>query len=57
MTIFIVQGLFAGILGTVLGAVLGLGIAGSITDVGYEQLINSNPEERTFISYRIFKLR
>ena len=46
MTIFIVQGLFAGILGTVLGVVLGLGIAGSITDISLaiEQLINSNLE-------------
>ena len=46
MTIFIVQGLFAGILGTVLGAVLGLGIAGSITDMSLavEQFINSNFE-------------
>ena len=46
MTIFIVQGLFAGILGTVLGAVLGLGLAGSITDISLaiEQLINSNLE-------------
>ncbi len=46
MAIFIVQGLFAGILGTVLGAVLGLGIAGSITDMSLavEQFINSNVE-------------
>ena len=46
MTIFIVQGLFAGILGTVLGAVLGLGLAGSITDISLavEQFINSNLE-------------
>ena len=46
MTIFIVQGLFAGILGTVLGAVLGLGLAGSITEISLaiEQLINSNFE-------------
>lgn len=46
MTIFIVQGLFAGILGTVLGALLGLALAGSITDISLalEQFINSNLE-------------
>lgn len=46
MTIFMVQGLVAGILGTVFGAVLGLGLAGSITDVSLaiEQFVNSNIE-------------
>ena len=43
MTIFMVQGLIAGILGTAFGALLGLGLASSITDVSLviEQFINS----------------
>ena len=46
MTIFMVQGLVAGILGTVFGVVIGLGLAGSITDVSLaiEQFVNSNIE-------------
>ena len=46
MIIFMVQGLFAGILGTVIGVALGLGLAGSITDVSLalEQFVNSNIE-------------
>ena len=46
MIIFMVQGLVVGILGTVIGVALGLGLAGSITDVSLalEQFVNSNIE-------------
>lgn len=46
MIIFMVQGLVAGILGTGIGVALGLGLAGSITDVSLalEQFVNSNIE-------------
>lgn len=46
MIIFMFQGLVAGILGTVIGVALGLGLAGSITDVSLalEQFVNSNIE-------------